>query len=498
MSLRKLASDTILYGISSILGRFINVLLVPLHTAVFSEAEYGILSDVFALTALLMVVFTYRMEVAYFRYGSDKGITEKTALNTSMLSIVASTIILAAILLPLAPQIAAFSLQEEHSSFYALALVILCVDAINEIPFSRLRLQGRPIRFAVIRLSSILLMFGLNYFFLKTCPYLLSLGSEYWFHSIIDSIYKPEFGIGYILVANLIGNLFATLLHAPSLFSVRLSDFDKDLWKKMIRYALPLVIVGFSYVINEVFDRKMIIRIAPGNELEREIQNGIYGGVYKLAMLIALFTQAFRYGAEPFFFKQKTADNAKQLYADIAKFFAIAAILGFLTVSLYIDVFKHILQKEEFWAGLHVVPILLMANLCIGLYYTLSVWFKITDRTQWGAYISVGGAVITITLNLIFIPLYSYTAAAWVTLICYASMLIANYIIGQRFYPVPYQVGRILTYIALAVGLFFIGEWVRATFVEDLFAILGLNSLLILSFIGLVFWREKESVRAYL
>jgi len=497
MSLRKLAGETVIYGLSSIIGRMLYFLLTPLYTGLFAPEAYGAVTLLFTIISFLMIVFTYRMEVAYFRYGTDDELSAKS-FNTSLLSIMGSTVLLGTLLLLIAPWMAQAAQYPQYESLFFLAILILCLDALIEIPLARLRIEGRAIRFAVVRLSSIFVNLGLNLFFLLLCPYWLehAAAGSFWY-AFAEKVYNPDFGIGYIFVANLVGSFTAFLLLLPYFVKVKLADFDKKLWRDMLWYAAPLIIVGFSYVVNEMFDRLLMIELAPGTLEERKEQLGVYGANYKLAMIISLFTQAFRYGAEPFFFRQKKADNAMQLYADVAKFFAIVGAVGFLVVMLYIDVFKYFIRTEAYWEGLEVVPILLLANLCLGLYYNLSVWYKIMDQTRWGAYISVIGAVITIVLNVLLMPRFGYVGAAWTTLVCYATMVVINYLVGQSYYPIPYDIARIGLYVGLAILGYFNSELIREHLSGNVPLVLGLNTIMLGIYLWLIYFFEKDSFQRY-
>jgi O-antigen/teichoic acid export membrane protein len=286
------------------------------------------------------------------------------------------------------------------------------------------------------------------------------------------------------------------LLLLPQMRGLRLA-LDWQHWRRMITYALPLVVVGFSYVINEMFDRKAMIYLLPGSAEENHAQLGVYGANYKLAMLLALFTQAFRYAAEPFFFKQNRQSGSLQVYADVAKYFAIIGVGGFLVVTLYLDIFKHFLQNETYWAGLHVIPVLLLANLCLGLYTNFSTWYKLTDRTNWGAWISLGGAAITIVLNLWWVPLMGYTGAAWATLVCYAAMMLVTWWTGRRFLPIPYAVGRMVFYIFFGIAIYFLTEnW--QPFFDNNWVLLAANTGALLLFAAVVGWLEKADLKRVL
>lgn len=497
MSIKRLAKDTAIYGLSSILGRALYFLLTPLYTYIFENSEYGVQSGVFAFTAIMMVVFTYRMETAYFRYESDEGTRKQPYFDTAMLSIIGSTIILGSLLLLIAPQIASLLSYDGEVTLFRMAILILAFDALSEIPLSRLRLEGRPLRFAFVRLSSIGVNIGLNLFFLVFCPYALEQDGWHWLWPMLERVYDPDFGIGYIFLSNLAGSLVALLLLSPMIFRIKL-QFDWAQWRKMLQYAAPLVIVGFSYVINEVLDRAIFPRLYNGTIEESHAQLGIYAANYKLAMLIALFIQAYRYGAEPFFFKQKNAANSRQLYADLAGFFTAIGGIAFLGITLFIDLTKYFIPNEEYWPGLTVVPILAMANIFLGIYYNFATWYKLADMTKWGAYISVGGAIITIGLNVWWIPQFSYMGSAWATLICYGAMAAATWWFGRKFYPIPYRVYHILLYLVVAVLVWGVGQIIReVVFPEQLIWRNVANVLLFCGYLSFIFRMERERIRTY-
>lgn len=490
MSVRKLAGETLIYGGSHILGKLINFGLLWVYTDIFIPSKFGVQSFIYAIIPFLAIALSYRIEVAYFRYGSEGKTQEATAFSTSAISVITSTVGFTLLLLLLLPWLIGFTNYEEYLSAFYLAIGIVCFDVFNSILYAKLRLDGRPIRFALAQLGGVVLTVLLNIFFFYYCPRLTD-------NALVQRIYDPAFGIGYIFLANFLGSLFSFVLLSPQLRHVRFHQFDWTVWKQMITFASPLILVGFSFVINETFDRLVIPAIAPGTPEQRDAANGIYAAVYKLTMFIALFRQAFQYAGEPFFFQQKNADNAKQIYADVAKYFTIVVATGFLFVMLYLDILKFMLRDPAYFEGLFIMPILLMANLLLGIYYNFSVWYKVTDRTRWGAYISIGGAIITIVLNLIFIPQFGYLAAAWVTLIAYSSMTVASYLLGQRFYPIPYQIGRMLLYIGLAFGGYLLSEVLHRSIDSSQVLTLAINTLILLLYLSLALGLEWQGIQRY-
>ena len=493
MSIKKLASETAIYGVSSILGRILNFALVPLYTNEFAKGEYGKVSVLFSAIAFLMVFFTYRMEVAYFRFGTDKSLNRKDIFNTSLSSLIISTLILGVLFFFLSPLYAQAYSLEAYQTYIYLCVGIICLDALSELPYAELRLGGRPIRFAAIRLSNIFVNLGLNLFFILFCPWVLENSTLSFLHPFINTVYSAEVGIGYIFIATFIASLVSFILLSPT-FKQYQFFFDFTLWKKMMRYVLPLVVVGFAYLINEMLDKLLLPLLHADGEKAGLEAAGVYSANYKLAILISLFTQAFRYGAEPFFFRNRNDKNAKILYAIVAKYFLVFTLIGFLVVTLYLDLFKYLIG-EDFREGLKIVPIILVANVLAGLYYNLSVWYKLIDKTEWGAYISIGGALITIALNIWWIPILGYMGSAWATLICYTFMTFACYLLGQKYYPIPYSIWRMGLYLLVAIGVYVLSEWISP---EGLIATLGVNTLLLLLYLSFIYTQEEKPLRAVL
>ncbi len=491
MSIKKLAGETAIYGGAHISGKLINFLLLYVHTDIFPADKFGIQTFIYSIIPFLSVLFTYRIEVAYFRYGSDKELSEASVYATTAISVFISTLLFGGIIALFIPSLLSFTTYANYESLFFLALLILCIDSINAVFYAKLRLDGRPFKFALAQLGGIIITVLMNLVFFY---YLPQFSNNEW----ISTFYNQEYGIGYIFVANLLGSFSSFLVLSPLIVKIQWRAFDWAIWKKMIRFAAPLILVGLSFVVNELFDRLVLPVLAPGEtQADKDAQLGIYGAMYKLTMFIALFRQAFQYAGEPFFFHQKTAENAQQIYADIAKFFTIIVSTGFLFVLLYLDMLKYLIANPIYWEGLHIVPILLMANLLLGVYYTFSVWYKITDRTIWGAYISLMGAAITVIFNLLFIPKFGYLAAAWTTLAAYGTMTIASYIAGQRFYKIPYQTGRIVAYIGLAWLSYEISTYVKNWVGHQWILGLALNSLIMLGYLVVIVLLEWKTIQQY-
>lgn len=455
--LRKLAGETAVYGLSSILGRVLNYLLVPLYTRVFAPGEYGIVAELYAWAGFLMVFYILRMETAFFRYGTLEA-DRPRAFGTAWWSVVGSSLLISLLVVGFRREIAEWlEYHPDQSVYIAIFGFILAFDTLAEIPLARLRLEHRAVRFAFVRLTGIGLNIGFNLFFLLLCPWLQGHGyGGGW----LDVIYRPSFGVGYVFLSNLLASAGVLLLLLPELRR-GLSHFDSQLLKTMLRYALPLVIASLAGIVNEMLDRVLLRHLLPGTLEENLAQVGIYSACYKLAMLMSLFTQAFRYAAEPFFFSHATQADARQLYGRVTRYFTIAGALAFLGIMLYLDIVKYFID-EPYWTGLKVVPVLLIANLFLGLYYNVSIWYKLTDQTMLGGWIAVGGASITIALNVWWIPIMGYMGSAWATLICYASMTAACWWWGRKYYPVHYDWVAMAGYICGAVGLWLLVEKILA------------------------------------
>lgn len=488
--LSKLAGETAIYGLSSVMGRVLNYLLVPLYTRVFITGEYGIVAELYAWAGFLMVFYILRMETAFFRFGTPSEHRAK-AFSTAWWSVLGSSLLLSVLIIGFAKEIGQWFLYRPDQHIYiALFGLILAFDTLAEVPLAKLRLEHRAIRFATIRLVGIGLNIGFNLFFLVLCPWLVSRGIWAGFTEVI---YNPAFGIGYVFLSNLLASIAVLLLLLPELRGLT-GGFDRRQWVSMFLYAAPLVVASLAGVANEMLDRVLLRHLLPGTPGENLSALGIYSACYKLAMMLSLFTQAFRYAAEPFFFANAGHKDAKHLYGQVTKYFAIAGAIAFLVILLYLDLVRHFID-EPYWVGLGVVPVLLMANLFLGLYYNLSIWYKLTDHTLLGGWIAVGGAAITVVLNVWWIPRIGYMGSAWATLICYASMTAACWWWGRKYYPVQYDWRRIFSYGASAVALYWLVEWLLASLSPGAVVAYSLRSLALLLFIGTTYRVEKRELK---
>lgn len=448
-NLKSLAKDTAIYGMSSILGKFLNYLLVPLYTASFSAESggYGVVTHIYAFVALLQVLLIYGMETGFFRFANKKDENPTLVYSSILISIGCTSLLFLLLCLSFLTPIASTLGYADNPEFIGMMAVVLALDAFQSIPFAYLRYKQRPIKFASIKLFSIAFGIALNLFFLIACPWLHTHYPE-----TISWFYDPAYGVGYVFVANLITSAAQMFFFIPELtgFTYR---FDKELMKRIFRYSFPLLILGVVGILNQTIDKIIFPFIFP-DEKEADIQLGIYGASTKIAMVMAMFTQAFRYAYEPFVFgKNKEGDN-RQVYATVMKFFIIFALFGFLAVMFYIDILKYVLRDPHYWVGLKVVPIVMEAELFMGIYFNLSFWYKLIDETRWGAWFSLIGCVVIVTLNVLFVPVYGYVACAWAGLTGYALITLISYVMGQKKYPINYDLKSIGIYVLLAVVLY--------------------------------------------
>ncbi|MDR2906726.1 MAG: flippase [Bacteroidales bacterium] len=482
MGIRNLVGQTAIYGLPTIIGRLLNYLLVPLYTRLFVPAEYGVVTELYAYVAFLMVIATYGMETAFFRF-SSKEKDNPGVYSTAVWMLLFSSIILFAVAFLFKDGLASAIGYADHSEYIVWFALILALDAICAIPFARLRNQERPLRFATLKTVNIAANIGFNLFFLVVCPWILKSHPD----SILQHVYHPQIGVGYIFISNLLASIITTLLLLPEFFQIRWSKLDRKLADKMFMYAFPVMIWGMAGIVNETFDRILLKYLLP-DELDPMAQLGIYGACYKVSILMTLFIQAFRFAAEPFFFKQAENRNAPEVYAKVMRYFVLACLVIFLGCSLFLNDIM-LFVGANYREGAVIVPVLLMANLFLGVFYNLSVWYKITDQTKYGAYISLIGAAITIGLNILLVPYFGYIGAAWATLVCYVAIALISYWLGQRHFPIPYPVKALSLYTVLALLFYAVHHYVLNF--ESAWLNRGLGVALILCFVG-VAWRKER------
>ncbi len=485
--LKKLAGQTAIYGLSSIIGRVFNYLLTPLYTYKFATSDYGVVTEMYAYVAFLVVILTYGMETAFFRFSSKaESIDEKKKIyNTAMLPLLSTSTLFILVSILFAPEIAAWLLYPGHSDYVIWFAIIVGLDALSALPLAKLREENRAGKFAFVNLTFIGVNIGLNLFFIAYCKTIYDNGET---NFLVNTFYNPNIGVGYIFIVNLISSIVRVLLLLPEFLKARLK-LDKPALKQMLIYAWPLLFAGLAGIINETIDRIMLKRMLYGTLGEKETmsQLGIYGACYKVSILITLFIQAFRYAAEPFFFSKEKDKNATGIYADVMKYFIIVCCFIFLGIMLYIDVAMFFVG-EEYRIGVTVVPILLAANVCLGIYYNQSVWYKLTNKTIYGAYIALFGAAITLVLNYLWIPTLGYMGSAWATLICYASMMVVSYFMGQKHYPIRYQLGRISMYLLVTAVVYYLSTLPNYPSVGLKYVV---NGLIIVGFAAMVYVLER-------
>ena len=460
---KKLLGQTAAYGISTIIGRLLNFLLFfAIHSAVFKPEAYGVIGSLYAFVGFFNILYTFGLETAFFRFANKPGADQQLLYNRVLSFIIITSILFTGTILvfisPLS-ELIGFPDQKLYISWLA---VILAVDAITAIPFARLRLQNKAIKFASIKMANIFITIGANVFFFWFCHSIFFGKFLPGLKPIITAIYFPEWGVGYIFLINLIANLllFPMLWREFRRFRFNL---DFSFLKPLLRYGYPIMFMGFAGMVNELLDRILLLKLLPPNfypNLTAKGAVGVYNGCYKLSMFMTLAIQAFRYAGEPFFFSQAKEKDSPATFAMVMKWFVVICAFIFLFVSVNLEDFKLLIRDPDYYPGLGIVPILLLANLFLGIYYNLSAWFKLTDKTHYGTFISFGGAAVTIILNIILIPRMGYMGCAWATLACYSSMAIASFLFGQKYYPIPYPVASILAYLSLAIILVLLAMYI--------------------------------------
>ncbi|MEL0651838.1 oligosaccharide flippase family protein [Algibacter sp. TI.3.09] len=482
-ALKSLFKQTFIYGLATVLPRMLSFMLVPLYTSdgvLSSVSEYGEVSVIFSYFVLFNVILAYGMETAFFRF-FNKEEDKNSVTGTSAISLVISSISFFTIALIFQNQIASFI--DIDVKYINIVIWILLCDALVIIPFAWLRATQQPLRYAIIKILNVAINLGLNLFFLLA---LKDLSNNF---SFFNSIYIENFEISYIFIANLISSGITLLLMFPFYTKIKYV-FNKELWKRMMCYAYPVLIAGVAFSINETFDRILLKELLPKHIADVDI--GMYSACYKLALFMTLFATAYRLGIEPYFFSHAKSENPQKNYARILEFYVALGSIILLGVVVFADILKPIIvRSEDYWEAMWVVPIILMANFFLGIYHNLSVWYKVTDKTKFGAYISIVGAIITLTINIIFIKEFSYKASAVATLSAYAVMMVLSYYFGRKYYPIPYNLKKILMYLILSIGLSILSFYqFRGDYV------VGISMLIV--FLGIVYFSEKDDIKKIL
>ena len=492
--IRKLASETAIYGGTTILVRLISYALTPLHVKVFAPESYGIISEFYTYAVAANVIYTYGMETAFFRFASKKNADINQNFNTALSSLLCTSLFFSLVLYLFSKNIAIALGYPDGVIFVKWFSILFAVDAIVAIPFARLRLLQKPIRFATIKILNGVLILLLNAFFLYFCRHIYEGKYLVELKPFINSFYNPKLGLGYAFLANLIANLMLIPLHYDSFlqlkFSLKLSKL-----KPFYLYGLPIMFSGLAFAINETADRIFLKYWLPSNFYEGEPNQwavGVYAACYKLSIFITMAIQAFKYAAEPFFFSQAEDKNAPKTYASILDYFIIFCCIVIVAVVANIHILSMLLiPNEAYWIGLSIVPILLFANLFQGVYYNLAVWYKVTDKTKYGAYMSGVGAIITILANFLLIPVIGYLGSAWATLSCYFSISVISYLLGKKYYPINYDLSSslkslILTVLAVLL-IYYINE-------SDFFMELLYKNLLVVFYLSLLLLVHKKKL----
>jgi O-antigen/teichoic acid export membrane protein len=493
--LKQLAGQTAIYGISSILGRTVNFLLIPIYTAYLTKDAVGAYTALYGYMALFNIIFTYGMETTYFRYATGKGLDPEKVFSQIQSLLITTSLSLGAIIYLSAPTLASWLNYEGQEHLFRWIAWILAIDAVLVIPYAKLRKENKAFQFALTKLSNILINVGLNVFFIVLC---YQIWNGNWFSELvplIGKIYNPDWGVEYIFISNLIANaaMLPVLIWLTKNFRFAINrEFLKPMW----HYAFPLLFMGLAGTINETFSRTIFEYVLPEGFYEgltsREA-TGIFGANFKLAILMNLIIQAFKYAAEPFFFNQSTEKNSPQTFATVMHAFIIFCSGLMIAVSVNLDLIGSLFLRGEGYAmGNYIVPVLLLGYLMLGIYFNLSIWFKLTDQTKYSFYITVLGAIVTVTVMLTLVPRIGLMGGALSTLCCYTVMSITCYFIGQKYFPIPYQAGKGIFYLLMAFGLSYLGfYWDWGT---PFLQFIGKNSLLIV-FVLVVLWLEKKEVQ---
>lgn len=449
--------DTAIYGLSSIVGRFLNWMLVPLYTNVFAAQDYGVVTFVYSVVALAMVILTYGMETGFFRFANHERWKDPMEVySTCLISLAVSSALFMVLVAVFVGPVTVWMECDGHPSYVLMMAACVALDAFLALPFGYLRYARRPFRFAIVRLVNIGLNIGLNLFFILLCPWLMEKAP-----STVDWFYRPDFSIGYIFLANGISSVVTLAMLIPEMRGFRWR-FCGKLFRNMLAYSLPLLVLGLAGIMNQTIDK--IIFPVLYKEPDVMDQLGIYGANYKIAIVMVMFIQAFRFAYEPFIFAQNKQDGrtSTAAYSQAMKYFVIFALFIFLGVMFYLDILKYFIAPK-FFSGLAVVPIVMLAELFFGIFFNLSVWYKLTDKTIWGAWFSLLGLAVTLAMNAFLVPSMGYMGCAWAALTCYTVMMAASYLIGRRRYPIAYHLRRLGFYAALAAVLYAVGIYIVDT-----------------------------------
>lgn len=491
-SIKSLAKDTAIYGLSSIVGRFINWCLVPLYTVMFSTGEYGVVTYIYSIVALVMIILTYGMETGFFRFANPRGDVEGENINplevysTSLISLAVSSSVFMVLVLVFLGPVSDVLHCPDNPSFAWLMGATVALDAFTAIPFAYLRYSNKALRFAALKLLNIGVNIVLNIFFILICPWLYSQAP-----ATVDWFYNPGYGIGYIFLSNFVASALTLLTLVPELrgFPWR---FDGALWRRMLAYSAPLLVLGVAGIMNQTVD-KILLPYLVADKVTAMQQLGIYGANYKIAIVMVMFIQAFRFAYEPFIFSQNRNKGSDKLavYAMAMKWFVIFAMVIFLFVMFYLDFLRYFISPRYF-SGLKVVPLIMIAEFFFGVFFNLSLWYKLTDCTRWGMWFSLMGLAITLVLNIVLVPRIGYMGCAWAAVGCYGTMMLVSYFVGRVKYPIDYGVGRLFFYFVTAIALYLLSALLT---VPSQWINMPLRTLLLASYIAVAFKLEGVDTR---
>lgn len=486
-NLKVLAKQTAIYGLSSIIGRFLNYLLVPLYTAKLAAASggYGVITNIYAYTALLLVILTYGMETTFFRFSNKEGEDPQRVYSTTLMSVGFTSLLFIALVFIFLSPISEFMGYADHKSYIWVMAVTVAFDAFQCIPFAYLRYQKKAIKFAALKLLFIVMNIALNLVFFVLLPWIYESNPD-----SVSAIYDPTIGAGYAFYINLFCTASITLFFWRELKINYV--FDKALLKRMLGYSWPILVLGIAGILNQTADKILFPYIYKGSDAHAQL--GIYGAASKIAMIMAMITQAFRYAYEPFVFGKSKDKDSKETYAKAMKYFLIFTLLAFIVVIAYLPILKYIIGRD-YWEGLKVVPIVMAAEIMMGIYFNLSFWYKLIDKTIWGAWFSGIGCAVLIAVNVIFVPKYGYMACAWAGFAGYGTAMTLSYFVGQKYYPINYPMRDMFIYVALTIALYDIIANCNASL--PLWAAMIVDTVFILLFVAMILKRDFPSLRRH-
>lgn len=476
---KSLFKQTAIYGLATVLPRMFSFLLVPIYTDLLPKAAYGKVSIIFSWMIFFNVILAYGMETAFFRF-YNKESDKKSVLETTTVSIFWSTIAFLFLSLLFRNTLANGSGIDVQYITYTIWILVL--DALVIIPFSNLRANQRPMYYAAIKIGNVVVNLLLNLFFLLILPKVATANPT----GFLSSFYFENFQIGYIFISNIMASLLTFLALSPNYFQIKW-QFNFELWKRMMRYGLPILVAGIAFAINEQFDKILLGKLLPADIADSEV--GVYSACYKLGLFMVLFRTAYTLGIEPFFFSHADKENASQTYATVTKYFVIFGSFILLAVIVFADILKIIMIRDEsYWQAMKVVPLIILANFFLGIYTNLSVWYKLIDKTHIGAYISIVGAIITLVLNFLLIPKFSYYGSAIATITAYGSMMLISYVMGNKYYPIPYDMKKIGGYLGLSIAFSILSFYF---FRENYF----MGAMLLIVYLYFIYHNEKETLQ---